>query len=78
MIEKYLISLQDTLNKGDAREESFYVHLENLIKDFAKASQIKNLDITILPKKPKLAIPTSVFGMESIISLATSKQKNRR
>jgi hypothetical protein len=57
MIEKYLISLQDTLNKGDAREESFYVHLENLIKDFAEASQIKNLDITILPKKTEAGNP---------------------
>jgi len=57
MIEKYLISLQDTLNKGDAREESFYVHLENLIKDFAEANQIKNLDITILPKKTEAGNP---------------------
>ena len=57
MLEKYLAELQETLNKEDAREESYYVHLEGLIRDFAEANQIKNIDITILPKKTEAGNP---------------------
>ncbi len=57
MLKIYLENLQHTINKGDAREESFYKHLEKLLLDFAVANKIKNVDITILPKKTDAGNP---------------------
>jgi len=57
MIKEYLKNLQKTMNRGDAREESYYKHLENLIKVYAEANNIKKIDITILPKKTEAGNP---------------------
>lgn len=57
MLKKYLENLQATLNKGDAREESFYGHLEDLFEEFAAANGIKNVDITVLPKQTEAGNP---------------------
>ncbi|MDP2208570.1 MAG: type ISP restriction/modification enzyme [Bacteroidota bacterium] len=57
MLKNYLENLQHTINKGNAREESFYKHLEKLLLDFAVANKIKNVDITILPKKTDAGNP---------------------
>lgn len=57
MLKGYLENLQSTLNKGDAREESFYKHLEALLLQFAEAKRIKNPSITILPKPTEAGNP---------------------
>ena len=57
MITNYLNHLAKELQKGDAREESFYKHLEKLLLDFAETNKIKNVDITILPKKTEAGNP---------------------
>lgn len=57
MIKEYLKNLQKTMNRGDAREESYYKHLENLIKVYAEANSIKKIDVTILPKKTEAGNP---------------------
>lgn len=57
MLESYLNLLQNTMNRGDAREESYYSHLDQLIKDFAIEHKIKKLQITILPKKTEAGNP---------------------
>jgi hypothetical protein len=57
MLKQYLKSLQETMNHGDAREESYYKHLEILISDFAQANKIKKVHITILPKKTDAGNP---------------------
>lgn len=57
MIKEYLKNLQKTMNRGDAREESYYKHLENLIKVYAEANNIKKIDVTILPKKTEAGNP---------------------
>ena len=57
MLKKYLNDLQNSINQGDAREESYYIHLEKLISDFATANKIKKVDITILPKKTEAGNP---------------------
>ncbi|MBD3232501.1 MAG: DNA methyltransferase [candidate division Zixibacteria bacterium] len=51
MLEQYLSHIIKTSNKGDAREESYYGHLEELIKRYAESEDIRNIDITILPKQ---------------------------
>ncbi len=57
MLKKYLHYLQDTMNKGDAREESYYKHLETLIQNFADANKIRKVSVTTLPKKTDAGNP---------------------
>ena len=57
MLKQYLKNLQNTINQGDAREESYYKHLEGLILEFANANKIKKVNITILPKKTEAGNP---------------------
>jgi hypothetical protein len=45
------------MNQGDAREESYYKHLETLIQQFASANKIKKVSITTLPKKTEAGNP---------------------
>lgn len=57
MLKEYLNNIQDSINQGDAREESYYTHLDKLIRDFATGNNIKKVDITILPKKTEAGNP---------------------
>ena len=57
LLEHYLKNLTKTLQRGDAREESYYKHLDALIKQYAEVQKIKNIDITILPKKTEAGNP---------------------
>jgi hypothetical protein len=57
MLKTYLSNLQGSLNQGDAREESYYIHLDKLIRLFADAHNIQKIDVTILPKKTEAGNP---------------------
>ena len=57
ILEQYLKNLTGASLRGDAREESYYKHLDELIKQFAEIKKIKNIDITILPKKTEAGNP---------------------
>ena len=57
LLEQYLKNLTDTTRRGDAREESYYKHLDDLIKQFALIQSIKKVDVTILPKKTEAGNP---------------------
>lgn len=57
LLEQYLKNLTDTLKRGDAREESYYKHLDELIKQYAEIQKIKKVDVTILPKKTEAGNP---------------------
>ncbi len=57
MLKDYLNKIQGSINQGDAREESYYTHLGNLIRDFAFENKIKKVDVTILPKKTEAGNP---------------------
>lgn len=57
LLEEYLKNLTQTMKRGDAREESYYKHLEELIKQFAEFQNISNVDVTILPKKTEAGNP---------------------
>ncbi|NQS98482.1 MAG: N-6 DNA methylase [candidate division Zixibacteria bacterium] len=57
LLELYLQNLTNTYQLGDAREESYYKHLDGLIRQFAKAQNIEQIDITILPKKTEAGNP---------------------
>ncbi|MBU0765681.1 MAG: DNA methyltransferase [Bacteroidetes bacterium] len=57
MLKEYLNNIQGSIDQGDAREESYYIHLDNLIRNFATENKIKKIDITILPKKTEAGNP---------------------
>ena len=57
MLKSYLNNLQATINKGDAREESYYKHIEDLILEFADVNKLKKINITVLPKKTEAGNP---------------------
>jgi len=57
LLEQYLNNLTETSKHGDAREESYYKHLDELIKQYAEIRKIKQVDVTILPKKTEAGNP---------------------
>ncbi len=57
LLEQYLKNLTDTSKHGDAREESYYKHLDELIKQYAAIQNIKKVDVTVLPKKTEAGNP---------------------
>ena len=57
ILKQYVQALQDTINRGDAREETFYPCLKDLIDNYAKLQGISNCDVTILPKATEAGNP---------------------
>lgn len=57
MLEKYISEIFATYSKGDAREESFYHALKNLLEEYATSINKKNVQVTTLPKKTEAGNP---------------------
>ena len=57
MLKQYLSEIANTTIQGDAREESYYPHLSNLVKDFSDSIGKTKTHITILPKKTEAGNP---------------------
>ncbi|MDD3536561.1 MAG: N-6 DNA methylase [Candidatus Cloacimonetes bacterium] len=56
-LQKYLNSLQEIINTGNAREESFYHCLKELLEQYAALKEIKGCEITIMPKATEAGNP---------------------
>jgi len=57
LLKQYLKNLTDTSKRGDAREESYYKHLDELVKQYAEMQKIEDVHVTILPKKTEAGNP---------------------
>lgn len=57
MTNIYLSDLVKTYQKGDAREESYYEHLADFLREYSQSSRKKKIDITILLKKTEAGNP---------------------
>ncbi len=57
MLKSYLAELQKVMNRGDAREESYYTCLEKLLHDYAEKNSLPKMDVTVLPKKTEAGNP---------------------
>jgi len=57
LLKNYLKELSNTFQRGDAREESYYNHLDELIKGLAEDLQFKNIDVTTLPMQTEAGNP---------------------
>lgn len=53
----YLNDLQKIINRGDAREESFYHCLKDMIEAYAKLSKVSTCEVGILPKTTEAGNP---------------------
>lgn len=56
-LKNYLSEITETYKRGDAREESYYSTLKNLITDFSSQKLHRPVDVTILPKKTEAGNP---------------------
>ncbi|MDD3535873.1 MAG: DNA methyltransferase, partial [Candidatus Cloacimonetes bacterium] len=57
ILEKYLNELQQSINRGDAREESFYHALKELLEAYARQIENAKCEVTILPKATEAGNP---------------------
>ncbi len=75
MLKRYLKQVFKTAQQGDAREESFYTHLEALLKGYADSVHKKNIHITTLPKKTEAGNPDFRIwdGKQNIVGYIEAK-----
>lgn len=57
MLKSYLKRIYEIANRGDAREESYYSILEDLLKAYIESVGKRNIHITTLPKKTEAGNP---------------------
>ncbi len=57
MLQSYVNTLQKVAEHGDAREESFYSALEQLLNEYAATTHKKDVSVTTLPKKTEAGNP---------------------
>jgi len=57
MLKAYLKKIADTSNRGDAREESYYPILKELLEEYSNSTGKKKIHVTVLPKKTEAGNP---------------------
>jgi hypothetical protein len=57
MIETYIKKVATTTKRGDAREESYYAALAELLEQFSETQRHKKVHVTVLPKKTEAGNP---------------------
>ena len=75
MFNNYLKQILNSFAKGDAREESYYEHLADLLRNFSEDKRKKKIDVTILPSKTEACNPDFLFwdGSQHIIGYIEAK-----
>lgn len=76
MLKAYLKRLFEVAQTGDAREESYYSSLEELLKAFADSTDKKHIHITTLPKKTGAGNPDFRVwdGRQNIVGYIEAKE----
>jgi hypothetical protein len=76
MVKSYLEKIFEVAKRGDAREESYYSCLEELLKNYADSIDKKQIHITTLPKKTDAGNPDFRIwdGKQSIVGYIEAKQ----
>jgi hypothetical protein len=57
MLKSYLKKVYEIASRGDAREESYYSTLEELLGEYAESIGKKNIHVTTLPKRTEAGNP---------------------
>lgn len=76
MLKSYFQRVFEVSRRGDAREESYYSALEELINNFKKSAHKKHIYVTILPKKTEAGNPDFRIwdGEQSIVGYIEAKK----
>jgi hypothetical protein len=76
MLEAYLKRIYEVAKTGDAREESYYSSLEELLRTFANSTNKKHIHITVLPKKTEAGNPDFRVwdGRQQIVGYIEAKE----
>jgi hypothetical protein len=76
MLKQYIKNIFNTEQQGDAREESFYYALSELISTYASENKLKSLHVTTLPKKTEGGNPDFRVwdGKQKIIGYIEAKK----
>ena len=78
MLKSYLKKIYEIANRGDAREESYYHILQELLKEYANSVGKKNIEITTLPKKTEAGNPDFRIWMVRSILLDILRLRRQR
>ena len=75
LFTRYLQNLTEVVRRGDAREESFYASLEDLLAQVAQATGRAHVHVTTLPKSTEAGNPDFRLwnGTDSIIGYIEAK-----
>lgn len=75
MTKKYLSNLFRTYQRGDAREESYYEHLADFLRNYSQSKRNKKIDVTTLPKQTEAGNPDFRIwdGRQKIIGYIEAK-----
>lgn len=75
VLKLYFEKILDMAKHGDAREESYYSHLEDLLKAVVESKGKRNIHITTLPKKTEAGNPDFRIwdGRQKIIGYIEAK-----
>lgn len=57
LLTEYLTKIMQTLNQGDAREESYYSALQKLLEKIGTTLGVNTITVTVLPKKTEAGNP---------------------
>jgi len=57
MLESYLKKISEIMQRGDAREETYYSTLEKLLQEYSESINKKDIKITTLPKQTEAGNP---------------------
>lgn len=57
MLKAYLKRIAETAKRGDAREESYYPVLKELLEEYSNSTGKKKIHVTVLPKKTEAGNP---------------------
>jgi hypothetical protein len=74
-LKKYINDIFQVASRGDAREESYYSSLEELLREYANISGRKHIQITTLPKKTEAGNPDFRIwdGVQNIVGYIEAK-----
>ncbi len=78
MLKTYLTKLHDIAMRGDAREESFYAPLSELLAEYARQAKLNKIHITTLPKQTEAGNPDFRVwdGKQHIVGYIEAKEPN--
>ncbi|MBW1732533.1 MAG: DNA methyltransferase, partial [Deltaproteobacteria bacterium] len=57
ILNRYLKKLTEVVSTADAREESFYSALKDLLQEFSQATERSDIHVTILPRPTEAGNP---------------------